>query len=86
MRTIYKYPLTLAAVQKIEMPLGAELLAVQIQGKQICIWAVVNPEEEENVQTFYIVGTGHPMPEGRVRFLGTVQDDPFVWHVFLKIK
>lgn len=84
MRTVYKYPLELTDSQILHLPSSAKPLSVQLQGNQLCLWADVPAGqfvvEKEVVIT--IVGTGHPIPPGAVNYLGTVQQGPFVWHVY----
>ena len=82
---IWKFPLRLEQSQTIEMPGGAEVLGVADQKGVICIWAMVIVEATKSPRTFEIHGTGHPIDEdveyGR-RFVGTVFQGNFVWHVF----
>ena len=78
---IWKYPLVLKDEQKIQMPLVAWPLCVQMQNGQPMLWMKVDPTSESVESTIYIVGTGHPVPDGR-SYVGTFQVPPFVWHVF----
>ncbi len=78
---ILKYPLTLTDRQTIEMPTNASIIHVNGQNGVPCIWAEVNPGETGS-RTFYIVGTGHDIPTGRVRYIGTYHSGPFVWHIY----
>jgi hypothetical protein len=86
MKSIWKFTLQHQDEQEVEMPRGAELLTVQTQRGVICLWAIVDQHTtERDRRTFYIVGTGHRMPENpAVNYIGTVQelDGALVWHVF----
>ena len=86
MKTIWKFPLGVADEQTIEMPQGAKVLAVQVQGEQVCVWVLVDPHADKERRTFYIVGTGHDLWDdwGRLRHLGTFQlrGGALVFHVF----
>jgi len=43
MKTIYKYTVTGLPLQnKIEMPMGATILSVNMQGADFCMWALVD--------------------------------------------
>jgi hypothetical protein len=67
------------------MPKGAEILTVGFQNyREITIWALVDPDAEMIERFFMVRGTGHPV-ELRTdqKFLGTVFDGPFVWHVWM---
>ena len=86
---IWKFSLVVTDRQTVTMPVGAEVLSVQMQGNVLCLWAVVNPDAERIIRTFEIFGTGHPMPdvlkEGLARLhIDTVQarGGSLVWHVF----
>ena len=84
MKTIYKYPLPrLGALNQILMPSGARILSANMQGSNLCVWALVDPDAEMVVRTFVVRGTGHPCPNTEnLAFVDTVQAPPFVWHLF----
>lgn len=83
MRTIYKYPLTSQDSQvDIQMPIGAEILHVDIQNGVPCLWVKVNPRGTPERRRFRIVATGEPFQDDRLKYLKTFQDPPYVWHVF----
>lgn len=89
MKTIWKFPLTVTDVQIVMMPPGAEILSVEIQGGIICLWALIDVKKETQLEVPHqieIVGTGNPMQQidhwlSR-KFIGTVQQGQFVWHIF----
>jgi hypothetical protein len=85
MKRVYKYQLGMRGTsQIIDMPAGAELLAVQVQHDVPCIWALVNLDNPMTQREFLIVGTGHNLPERYGGHVGTFQLDggSFVFHVF----
>lgn len=84
MKTIWKFPLVLKTFQKIAMPSQAQVLTVQMQSDALCLWAIVNPEAPIEQRDFIIAGTGDPQPfdEADLRYIGSVQQRAFVWHVF----
>lgn len=85
MKTIFKYPLAITDSQAVLMPIGAEFLSVQFQGEDLCLWALVDPNAKKIAQTFWIVGTGHPVPASEyLKFIGTAQQfgGKLVWHIF----
>lgn len=86
MKTIYKYPLEIIDYQSIEIPLGSEILTVQIQNEIPCIWAIVNPDFIKIKYTFRIFGTGNPIEDDfKGSYIGTYQSQggKLVFHVFL---
>lgn len=85
-RTIFKYKIHLIDTQSVTMPEGSEPLSVQLQDGDIQMWALVNKDAPEEKVTVEIYGTGSAFPSPiemyRRKFLGTVQKDGFVWHIF----
>lgn len=88
MRTIYKYPIASRDQQTIQMGHNAKPIAVQFQHGVLCIWAEVENHplyaKLPTKVTVSIYGTGHPLPDESLeeRYLGTVQQDGLVWHVY----
>jgi hypothetical protein len=80
---VWKYELLITDFQTVEMPMGTRILTVQMQYGQPCLWAEVNDRSNETeLRHIGIVGTGHAdVPTGAV-YIGTVQDDSLVWHVY----
>jgi hypothetical protein len=67
------------------LPVGAKLLTVHEQHRNVCIWAEVAPEQKaKEARSFEIYGTGHPIPPGLRRFLGSVFLDGgnYVFHIY----
>ena len=60
-QTIWKFPLKVTDGQNISMPIGAEILTVQAQNGEPCIWALVDPKADTEIRFFEIFGTGHPI-------------------------
>jgi len=84
MITIHKFKLELIQIQEVVSP-PMEFLSVQYQNNDITVWAVVDTDIEESKTTFKIVGTGRPFPDRNSwHYVGTVQQDTFVWHIFSK--
>ena len=80
---IYKYPLAVTDRQVMTMPIGAQLLCVQVQRGIPTLWARVDPIHEMEEVILLTKGTGHPFPEINVSYLGTYQlAQQLVFHVF----
>jgi hypothetical protein len=86
MKTIWKYALLGIERQKLRMPKEAQILSVQMQGKELCVWALVNPTNDGETRFFEIFGSGMPVPDAARLYLNTVQDGGFVWHIFERLK
>ncbi len=85
MRAIYKYDAPLTSQPfTIELPKGAEVLAFDEQGGRIYFWAMVDPAAETETRTLHIAGTGHPLPDEKMRYIGTCQQagGALIWHLF----
>lgn len=84
MKTIHKFRLTLSREQIIMMPQDAKVLCVQEQAGSICIWAEVFTNEPLVEHHFWVVGTGQEITPDMdaMPYIGTVQDDRLVWHVY----
>ncbi len=85
MQTIWKFQFNTTDEVNIKMPLGAEILTVQMQNGYPCLWAVVNPKNSLVDRNFSIHGTGHPLPmRGVGNYIGTYQqaEGALVWHLF----
>jgi hypothetical protein len=79
MKEIWKYKVE----NVLEMPKGAEILAVKVQDSfNVCIWAKVDPEMETETRMFEVIGTGHPFDDTNKEYIETYLDGPFVWHLF----
>jgi len=87
--TIWKFPLEFLEEQTIRMPPGAHVLTVQMQAGIPCLWAEVDDAlgGAQDDRSFYIVGTGHPLPADRGRYIGTFQmhSGEFIFHVYQKL-
>ena len=80
---IWKFPLELTGVQEVEMPSGSQLLSVAVQQETLCLWAMVDLDRGTKERRMIdIIGTGNPIDSHRRSFIGTVQMESFVWHVF----
>lgn len=87
-KKIFKYPLDIIDEQTIKMPTYAKILTVQIQNDAICLWALVEDWQQPEDRKIRIIGTGHPIDEANLEYIGTIQqfvnisNGSLVWHVF----
>jgi len=83
--SVWKFPVRVTDEAVIEIPEGAHILSVGVQGDQLCVWAHVDPDARLVRRSILMAGTGHRR-EDLVwsDFVGTVQmlDGQFVFHVF----
>ena len=80
--SIWKFPIVRTDEQKIEMPVGAKVLSVQMQNGIPCIWAIIDTDARIESRSIAVVGTGNPCWCFTWAFIGTVADGDFMWHVF----
>ena len=80
---VYKYPLS-GPTTGLELPFGARILTVQMQGDRLVLWAVVNPREPRTVQRLiFAVNTGQDFDLPSESYIGTaVSSTGIAWHVF----
>lgn len=81
MRTIWKFPLQITDRQNVNLPPNAQLLDVQVQDRQPCLWAMLDPEEPRESREIQIFGTGHPATDAGT-YVATFQYKFLVFHVF----
>lgn len=84
MKTIYKYPIQVLDAQPVRIPAGAQILCVQTQQEQPCLWAMVNTDNAPEARHILTRGTGQRLTEQEGRYIGTYQlrGGALVFHVF----
>lgn len=73
MQRIFKYPIPVDDDFMLYLPKGAKILTVQTQDDKPYIWAEINDEAIENKHYFALRGTGHPLKEEGMKYIGTFQ-------------
>lgn len=82
---IWKWTLAVTDKQTLQMPAGAKLLTVQMQGEAPQLWALCDETAPKMPRLIAIHGTGNPMPdEWPGEYVGTFQihGGALVFHVF----
>lgn len=84
MKTIWKFPLTAINYQTLEIPKDAEVLTIQAQNGEPCLWARVDSDAAIVKRSIAIHGTGHSLPDTKGDYLGTYQmaQSALIFHVF----
>jgi hypothetical protein len=82
---VFKHPLR-DNINVLTLARGASVLSVQEQNGVLCLWEQhsIDDEDEIEVRTFVIVGTGHPFDPRGLIWIATVQvsGGAFVWHIY----
>lgn len=90
MKKIYKYPVPeIVDEQEIMMPVDAQILCVQLQHGEPCMWAMVDSDLNLIKRKFRIIGAGHPIEDfDSLNYIDTFQlaGGQLVFHVFEKIE
>jgi hypothetical protein len=85
MKTIYKYPIEIKDQQKIQVHLDCKFLYAGLDNNNTpCVWAEVDTESQKFWRVINIFGTGNPMPNPVGQYLNSFNQNPFVWHVYIK--
>jgi hypothetical protein len=88
MQKVFKYELDICSIiqnQKIELPMGFKILAVQNQNNKITFWAKVDSANFTKPRRFSVVGTGWELGNMQgFEYVGTVQIGAFTWHVYME--
>lgn len=86
-KMVFKYQLPIKDTFTLDIPAGADILAVQIQHENPCLWALVEKDAPPVTRHFACVGTGQPVPTviDKHNYIGTVQryDGNLVLHYFI---
>lgn len=84
MKRIFKWTLAMVGEEQIDLPTGAEILCVQMQGEHPQIWALCDPGQPKTSRTIVTYGTGHSIPDNPGHYIGTFQlfEGKFIGHVF----
>lgn len=85
MRAIHKYPIEIDDIAALKLPAGAQVLCVQLQRGQPCIWALVDTDAPLVTRNFAWRGTGHDVDPCAVgQYVGTIQlqSGELVFHLF----
>ncbi|PID86399.1 hypothetical protein CSB08_00235 [Candidatus Gracilibacteria bacterium] len=84
MYTVYKYEVPIEDYFSLQIPKGSEILSFQTQRSTPCIWVKVDPENTTEERKFRFLGTGHPIEEENLSFIGTIKlhQGGLVFHLF----
>lgn len=79
---IFKYEIPIEGDFTLQLPKGAKIISFQLQKETPVIWAIVNEQLELETRYFEIVGTGFDFISTCREYIGSIQQDIFVWHLF----
>jgi len=84
MQQIWKYLIPVKDEFSVDMPEGATILAVQMQRNEPHIWALVYPANHSETRRFRVFGTGQPIDDHNLSYIGTFQilGGDLVFHLF----
>lgn len=83
---IYKFEVPIQDEFVIDLPIGSSILTFQLQNGIPHLWVLLNPDEERIPFYFKIIGTGEECAINNYEseYIGTIQRNGLVWHLFLK--
>jgi len=86
MEAIWKFEIITTDSLRVEIPLGAKILTVQVQNGIPCLWCLVDVEKEKVSREIRVIGTGQPIESDfKGEYVGTYQlfNGTGVFHLFL---
>ena len=93
MNTVWKFQIPALTQFNVTMPKNAQIIHVDSQLEQACLWAVVDPGALTETRSFILVETGHDIPAfdyplERLKHCGTfmLSGGSLVFHLFEKVK
>jgi hypothetical protein len=88
MKEIWKHNLKVTDEVKLLLREDAEILTIQNQGGLLTLWEKHEVEQKKPSieRIIRIVGTGHLFDDKKLKYITSVQQGIFVWHIFEKIK
>jgi len=67
---------------KVKLPVDAKILSIQMQNGFITAWyETCNPNIVE-FKEFKVIGTGWDIEDFKRKYIATVKDGLFVWHIY----
>lgn len=83
MKTIWKYNLDYRTTIIEDIPTDAKILKVDMQRGRLCLWALVDQDNERESRRFVMIETGKGVPDWDLNYIGTVHVlADYVLHVF----
>ena len=84
---IYKYPISpISLATSIHLPICSEVLCVQMQHGKPMIWVqlpnAIGESDKTECRRFELIPTGINFNFVNKKYIGTVQDNELVWHLF----
>ena len=90
MKKIFKYTLEEEKEQHIVMPMDAKILCAKTINNAIYLWAIVDPDAQEETRVIHVIGTGWDMTQKQehLLYIDTVEQcgGVLIWHIFEEIK
>ncbi len=66
----------------ITAPTGARAISVGLQNGFVMVWFEIDPDKPLGRLRLYSVGTGFGRVPDNARFIGTIIDGPYIWHIY----
>lgn len=83
-RKVYKYPIDMTYGNRKTVVVASDPQRVVMfgaQGRELFVWVEVIQDRYEKAAEFIVYGTGQEIEEGDV-WVGSCQQDGFVWHLY----
>lgn len=80
MKKVFKYPVG-PRVGLPSIPKYSKFVMFGIQDGQAYAWFEIQEDQPKVTRNLFVVGTGHPILND-VTHLASIQDGPYVWHLY----
>lgn len=84
MRTIWKFGPFWRGSNSVYIDDKAKILHVGLQEDSIYAWAEVDTTKAGTYTQFYLAATGGDLPDDSYSYIGTVQNNGIVYHVYVE--
>jgi hypothetical protein len=87
MRTVFKYTVPVDDFRHdFGIPTKGKIVHVQASAvDKVDFWVELDSKRKTELRTFFVIGTGHPVPhqvDTDMRYVGTTVIGIFVWHLY----
>ena len=81
-RVVWHWRIPITDNMEMLMPDGTRVIHFGLRNGELTIWTLLDPSKSQRLRRFRLAGTGHPISEIDLRYIGTCFQESLVWHLF----